>query len=302
MFEKFTVKVPGSTSNLGSGFDTLSAALSIYLELGVEVTEGQGIQWPSGWTLPAEQNMIELAFRKACEFLHFQPPGFRISVSNQIPLKRGLGSSGAAIVGGVRIAEHLSGNRLTSDEVFTLAYPLEGHPDNLAASLLGGWVVSWVVRDGMHAERLDSNLSVRFVAAIPEVVVSTAEARAILPGNYSLPDAVFNVQRSALFVHALAKGRTDLLKEATRDRLHQAFRAPLVGGLPALLDGDALPESLASSLVSVTISGSGSTVLAMATAEYEKIGHWMVSRLGKEGVKARSVVLDLDSAGVRVAK
>lgn len=302
MLEKFTVKVPGSTSNLGSGFDTLSAALGVYLELGIEVTGGLGIQWPSDWSLPPEENMIEVAFRKACEFLHFQPPGFRIRVSNQIPLKRGLGSSGAAIVGGVRIAEHLSGNRLTPDEVFELAYPLEGHPDNLAASLLGGWVVSWVVKGGMHAEKLTSNLTVRFVAAIPEVVVSTAKARAILPGNYSLQDAVFNVQRSALFVHALANGRTDLLKEATRDCLHQAYRAPLVRGLPALLEREALPEALAPSLVSVTISGSGSTVLAMATADYEKIGQWMVSRFAKEGVKAQSVILDLDNAGVRVVK
>lgn len=294
------VVVPGSTSNLGSGFDTVSAALSLYLRLTVEEVPGQGFHWPEGWDLPEEHNAIALAVRRAAAALDLALPGLRFEVESDIPLKRGLGSSGAAIIAGIKIAERLAARRLPESEILDLAYPLEGHPDNLAASLLGGWVVSWVEGDRMRAERLESRLDVRFVAAIPEKMVSTAQARAILPEHYSRADAVFNLQRCALLVLAVTQGRADLMETATGDRIHQRYRAGLVPGAIDVLERKALPPALEPQVLALTVSGSGSTLLAMVRGAAEGVGEWMVGRLAAAGTPAAYLTLDLDVQGARV--
>ncbi len=300
--ESFTVRVPGSTSNLGSGFDTVSAALGIYLDLRVTVAPGDGIRWPSDWPLRAEENAIELALRHACGALGVGLPGIEFQVRNEIPLKRGLGSSAAALVAGVRVAERLAGRRLRAQETLDLTYPLEGHPDNLAASLLGGWVISRVDGSRMRAERVAARLNCRFVAVIPELTVSTKEARAILPETFSLGDAVFNLQRCALLVLALMEGRGDLLRVAVEDRIHQEYRAGLIPGATEILKRRGLAPELDSSVLSLTISGSGSTLLAVADDGYDEIGRWMVETLAAAGVASVYRVLDLDADGARVAE
>jgi homoserine kinase len=294
------VVAPGSTSNLGAGFDTLSAALSLYLRIDVHVGSGSGFTWPEGWDLPEDQNAIAQALRRTAAETGLKLPALRFEVDSEIPLKRGLGSSGAAIVAGIKLAESLSGRAFTTAEILELAYPLEGHPDNLAASLLGGWVVSRVENGRMQAERLPSQLSLRFVAAIPEQPVSTSEARAILPAQYSREDAVFNLQRCALMVLAVTQGRPDLLAEATRDRIHQDYRASLVPGAPAILARQDLPASLQASVLAVTVSGSGSSLLALAEDAPDAVGAWMVRVLAEAGTAATFRVLDLDVRGARV--
>jgi homoserine kinase len=297
--ESLRLKVPASTSNLGSGFDTLSAALGLYLTLDVARIPGEEIRWIADWEIKPEENMIKTALERACEELGTKPTGLKITVDNQIPLKRGLGSSAAAIIAGIKIAERVSGKVLDPDAIFELAYPLEGHPDNLSASLMGGWVISRVAGSAMKAERLSANLQCRFVLAVPEISVSTHTAREILPAQLDLSDAVFNLQRCALLVHALTTGDSDLLREATQDRLHQSYRASLVPGAVTLLERQGLPETLADCVLSLTVSGSGSSMLAIADGHYEEIGDWMISVFRKEGVKARFLLLDLDQTGAR---
>ncbi len=298
--DRFHLKVPGSTSNLGSGFDTVSAALTLYLKLEVTRIPGRDIEWEADWEIEPEENIIAVALAKASQALGVRPGGCRIKVVNEIPLKRGLGSSAAAIVGGIKIAERFSGRILQPEQVFELAYPLEGHPDNLSASLLGGWVISRVTEGRMRAERLVTSIRCHFVLAVPEVEVSTQKAREILPARVGMSDAVFNLQRCALLIHAISSGKNWLLREATQDRLHQSHRATLVPGAPAVLDCRDLPQEVAESLISITVSGSGSTLLAITEGHCEKIGKWMVAVLGKEGTRARFLVLDLDEKGARL--
>jgi len=297
--ERFSLRVPGSTSNLGSGFDTVSAALGLYLTLEVERSEGEEIEWVADWEIKPEENVILAALVKASQALGIRPGGLKIRVDNEIPLKRGLGSSAAAIIAGIKIAERLAGKTLEPDKVFELAYPLEGHPDNLSASLLGGWVISRVEGGSMKAERLSTSLKCQFVLSVPEVFVSTQTAREILPSSLGLSDAVFNLQRCALLVHALTTGEGTLLREATNDRLHQHYRASLVPGASALLERENLPENLDESLRSITVSGSGSTLLAIADGCCEEIGDWMVSVFRQNGISARFLVLELDQIGAR---
>ncbi len=299
-WQPFRVQVPASSSNLGPGFDTLSLAFGLHLIVDVSPREASGIEWPSDWTLPLSENILDRALGTAFEALDFAPPGLRLEIENPIPLRRGLGSSGAAIIAGIKIAEQISGRTLSNEQILKLAYPLEGHPDNLTASLLGGWVLSWVSDGQVDAVRLVASLSCRFVVLIPEPTVATPEARAILPDSYSLGDAVFNLQRCALLVHALQTGQKALLKEASRDRLHQEYRARLVPGLPALLSGQGVAEDWSSSLLATFISGSGSAVVALVEDHEEDIGRWMVETLAREGTAAHYEVLELDPVGARI--
>jgi len=302
MNKAFRVRVPASTSNLGPGFDTVSAALGLYLTIDVETTDKPGIEWVSGWSLPPEENIADVALRSTAQILGLDQPGLRLRMDNPIPLKRGLGSSGAAIIAGIKIAETIAGRTIAEEQILNLAYPLEGHPDNIAASLLGGWVVSRVEKTGMRAEKIQSELSCRFVLAIPEVTVSTKEARQILPDCYARADTVYNLQRCALFVHALWAGQKDLLREASQDRLHQPFRAKLVPGIDRLLQFEKCEGRLAEHLLSVTISGSGSAMIAIADGLYEEIGRWMTDTLGESGTKATFLILDLDQSGACVVQ
>lgn len=302
--EAFSVRVPASTSNLGSGFDTVSAALSLYLTLQVEPTDGDRIEWvqgpDSGPSFSEKDNLIARSLNEALSLVGIQPPGLRIQMNNPVPLKRGLGSSAAAIIAGIKIAETISGSDLDTEQIFQVAYPLEGHPDNLSASLLGGWVLSWISDQRMQAEKLPASLSCRFVLAIPETTISTNEARAILPKEYSLGDATHNVQRCALLIHALNSGRKDLLREATSDRLHQSFRAQLVPGIQQLIELEDLDAELSDSLLGISISGSGSAVVALVDDHEEEIGGWMVKTLAAQDTQAGFQVLDLDTVGAQV--
>lgn len=302
MGKRFLVRVPGSTSNLGAGFDALSAAVSLFLEVEARLQSAGGLRWPEGWELSAGENAILRGLQRGLGELGRPLPDLEFRIRNDIPLQRGLGSSGAAFVAGLRLAEALAGKRLGDQRLLELAYELEGHPDNVSASLLGGWVLSWTEGGRVRAVRLPARLRCRFVAAIPETTVSTAEARAILPRSYSLEDAVFNLQRSALLVYALMEGRGELLAEATRDRLHQAYRARLIPGAADLLERKGLPRSLHESLLAVTISGSGSTMLAIvregeAAAE---IGAWMTATLARAGLRSDLRVLEPAAVGAVV--
>lgn len=299
-WEPFQVRVPASTSNLGPGFDTLSAALSLYLTIGVESIEGAGVEWPQDWSLPLEENVLDRSLRTVFSSLGARLPGIRLSIDNPIPLTRGLGSSGAAIIAGIKIAEQITGERFSDDDALRIAYPLEGHPDNLAASLLGGWVLSWTSGSRVHSLRLRSALRCRFVVTVPDQTISTPEARAILPGSHDLAAAVFNIQRSSLLVHALHSGEARLLREATLDRLHQPYRASLVPGLARVLAGPSRKPGWSESLLGTFISGSGSTVIALADGREAEIGNWMVRTLAAAGTRAQFRVLDLDTHGARI--
>lgn len=298
MPNRFTVQVPCSTSNLGSGFDALSAALNLCLRLKVELKESGGMEWDPPWPGP-DENLLEtalLTFAKAMG-VDFSA---RLEMDNPIPLKRGLGSSGAAIVAAYKAIQETSGAELPSEEFWRIALRLEGHPDNLAASLRGGWVLSRQSDSGVEIEPIPCRLKCRFVLAVPELTVSTHEARSILPSHYSRDDLVFNLQRSSLLVLALCTGRKALLREAVEDRIHQPYRSRLIPGSHALLTYQDLPPHLRECLLAVTISGSGASLVALADGAYQEIGDWMVRKFGEAGVTSRVLILDLDSSGPEI--
>jgi homoserine kinase len=259
------IAVPASIGNLGPGFDALSVALQLYLRVRVTDRSGQpdSIQTAFAGPAPDGENAIEGAFRLARARAGVPTPGVRVEVSSDIPVRAGLGSSAAAAVAGLTLYNGLT-SALSDEEMLALATELEGHPDNAAACLLGGLTVSCRYDDGRVIARSSPwPQRWRFIAATPQIALATRDARAVLPEQVTLGDAVFNLQHALLLARALEDERDDDLKEALCDRWHQPLRAALVPGLREALAIDH------ASILGVCLSGSGPTVVAIARPGHE---------------------------------
>ena len=252
MNRRRVVRVPASSANLGPGFDCFAAAVALHLELEVEETGSFAVETD----LPVATDQTNLVVR-AFERLH-PSDGLRFRIRSDIPLSGGLGSSAAAIVAGLTAADHLF--ELDAD-VLALAGELEGHPDNVAASLHGGFVVC---ADG-RVDRFDPPAGLEAIAVVPGEAVNTSEARAARSDRVPLPDAVFNVAHGALLTLGLARGDWDMVSRGLADRLHQPQRAHLYPRSARLVERAAGLGALGA-----TISGAGPTVLVWCF--YEQTG------------------------------
>jgi homoserine kinase len=292
------VRVPATSANLGPGFDALGLALSRYDDLEVRVA-GSGLRIEisgEGEALPRDESHLVLrALRATFDVLGGQPPGLSLTCVNRIPHGRGLGSSAAAIVSGVVAARALVGDGATAlpdPAALALATELEGHPDNVAACLLGGLTVAWTGPDGARAVRLDAVDAIRPVVLIPPFEASTKAARGLLPDVVPHADAAFAAGRAALLIAALT-GATEALFAGTEDRLHQQYR------VPAMPESAALVAELRSAGYPAVISGAGPTVLVLATsaagagavAAAAPAG-WLVEELAVDTAGARAVAAD----------
>src|SRR5215210_5898784 len=247
------VKVPASSANLGPGYDVLAAALSIHLEL--EVLEEGEFSVDGGDGVPADRSNLCV---RAFEALH-PADGMRFEIRSEIPSTRGLGSSAAAIVAGLMAADHLFELALDRDEIYSRAVELEGHPDNVGAALYGGFVVC-PQPDGQEGRprpvRLDPPEGVEGVLVVPDEEVPTERARAAIPSDVSVSDAVANVAAVAQLVLGIERSDLTLIARGLADRLHQPHRAALY---PRSLELVAAARELGA--IGASISGAGPSVL-----------------------------------------
>lgn len=262
------IAVPGSTANLGAGFDTLGLALQIYLRLRIEAElpgERGRVDWRFVGPAPPGENFLERGLRAGLAGTSAFT-GLRVSVTSEIPMRSGLGSSAAALVAGLRLASLLSPS-LGDDQLLAAATRLEGHPDNVSASILGGLTISCVGEDGrVHALRARWPEAWRLVIATPHLELETELARAVLPRQVPMSAAVANIQRAALLVQAVNAVDARVVREALRDRLHQPYRAALVPGLERALALDVPP------LVGVFLSGAGPSIAAIVEGRGAEVG------------------------------
>lgn len=286
------VRTPATSANLGPGFDALGLALGLYDDVAAEVTPGGvrvTVTGEGAGELPDdERHLIVTAMRAAFDALGGQPSGLALECVNRIPQARGLGSSSAAIVAGVLLARALvadGAERLDDDAVLRLAAEIEGHPDNVAPCLRGGFTIAWTEPSGARAVSLAVADGVRPTVFVPAERGLTATARAALPATVPHADAALNAGRAALLVHALTVAPA-LLLPATVDRLHQDYRA---GGMPGTA---ALVSALRATGVAAVVSGAGPTVLALTE----------VSEGFDPGTDWRPWQLPIDVSGARVAR
>ncbi|MCW2753368.1 MAG: homoserine kinase [Marmoricola sp.] len=287
-----TVEVPATSANLGPGFDCLGLALDLHDRLTAEVT-GSGLEieisGEGARSLPRdERHLVLRAMRRAFELLGVEPPGLRLAFDNAIPQSRGLGSSSAAIVGGLALARALvlDAGDFDDQALLRLANDVEGHPDNVAPALFGGLVVCGQSSEAVWAVRAPIDASISAVAFVPPDGVSTDAARGLLPAQVDHAVAAANSGRAALLVAALA-GETGYLLRGTEDFLHQGFRS---SAMPASFD---LVTALRAQGHAAFISGAGPTVLVLVTddsdlADWCPAG-WVSRRLGTDLTGVRVV-------------
>jgi homoserine kinase len=275
------VRVPGSSANLGPGLDVLGAALSLHLDL--EVVETGSFAVKTDLKIPTDRsNLVVRAFER----LH-PADAFEFRIASEIPLAGGAGASGAAVVAGLMAADHIF--ELDAD-VLALATELEGHPDNAAASLEGGFVVC----DGRKAHRFDAPLGLEGIMVVPEDAVATTEARAALPESVPLDDAVFNVARASTLMLGLLASDWELIGAGLRDRLHQPRRAHLYPRSAELLE-----RAPALGALGATISGAGPSVLVWTHFEHTGAVIELLEREVREWARVSRVTFESQGAYVR---
>jgi homoserine kinase len=280
--EPVSVRTPATSANLGPGFDALGLALTLYDDLRATVTGDSyrvTVAGEGAGELPTdERHLVVRSMLATFDEIGRRPPGVAVHCVNRIPQARGCGSSSAAIVGGVQLARALvtDGQQLLSDaDALRIAARIEGHPDNVAPCLLGGFTIAWTEPAGARAVRLAVDPGVRPTVFVPAERGYTASARQALPSAVPHADASFNAGRSALLTHALTSDPT-LLLAATEDRLHQGYRAESMPGTASLV------ASLRSLSVAAVVSGAGPSVLALTEvpSDFRPGTAWRAETLG----------------------
>jgi len=294
------VRVPATSANLGPGFDALGLALALYND--VEAHEADGVTVAvqgegAGQLSSGADNVVARGVRLAFEAAGRPFKGVALRCTNRIPAARGLGSSAAAWVGGLVAGNALSGGSLTRDALLSLATRAEGHPDNVAAALLGGLTVSCTADDGaVTAVSLAVPEDLLWVVLVPTITSSTAEARAVLPPTVPRVDAIFNVQRVALLLAALQARRRDALPSALDDRLHQPYRRALFPWMPAVADAARRAGALG-----CVLSGAGPSLLALVAGDGGGVARAMEAALRAAGIEGRAAPYAVDTAGATLA-
>jgi homoserine kinase len=265
---RVSVEAPATIANLGAGYDCLGLAIDLPLRVTVEARGLDAgpevdltVEGDCVGELPEDRsNRFVVALEAGLAELGFDAiagVGWKIDMSNPIPLERGLGSSAAATVAGLVAAWALADQAIATDAVLRLATGIEGHPDNVAPALLGGLVASLAIDDRVEAVRLDPPRDVLVVAWIPERKLPTSEMRRVLPDSVPRADAISNLARVAVGVAGLASGRADVLRLLTEDRLHEPYRAAVYPELPQLV-----AAARAASALGACLAGAGSSVVA----------------------------------------
>ncbi|AET41514.1 homoserine kinase Ecym_8229 [Eremothecium cymbalariae DBVPG len=351
MPRSFIIKVPASSANIGPGYDVLGVALSLYLELHVTIDskdaketnldvnncllsysrESEGF---SSVPLRSEENLITRTalYVLRCNNVRSFPSGTKIRVHNPIPLGRGLGSSGAAVVAGVMLGNEVGKLRFSKQRMLDYCLMIERHPDNITAAMVGGFCGSFLREltpaeverreiplsevlpepsggedtglvpplpptDIGHHVRYNWNPDIKCVAIIPDFELSTADSRGVLPKAYTTNDLIFNMQRLAVLTHALTQSPPDpeLIYSAMQDRVHQPYRKILIPGFAEILSS--ITPFTHPGFLGICLSGAGPTILALATDNFEDIAQEIVNRFTKVNVSCTWKLLEVASEG-----
>jgi len=297
------VDVPATTANLGPGFDCLGAALDLNNRFAMRCIEGDGerfelvIEGSEGSHLRGgPDNLVYRAAQRVWKEAGETPLGLEARVQLAVPPARGLGSSATAIVAGLIGANALVGEPLSTEKLLELAIDIEGHPDNVVPSLLGGLcLTARAASQRWRVLRCEWSPAVKAVVAIPSIRLSTAEARRAMPRSIPIPDAVLNLGALTLLLQGLRWGHGDLIADGMHDRIHEPYRWGLIQG------GQAVRQAaLEAGAWGCVISGAGPTVLALASQERaQAISEAMVETWQREGVCSRGEVLDVQQGGSR---
>ena len=255
------VRVPATSANMGAGFDTLGIALNLYNTVRIWETGG-GLQIitrnSGGYVASGKDNLIYKAMQQVFDAAGYTPQGLKIEQQSQIPMTRGLGSSSACIISGMLAANVLAGRPFSYGEILDMAAGMEGHPDNVAPALFGGFCISSMEKGKTTCQSVKVGQKLKFAVMIPDFFVATKKSRGALPETVDFRDAVFNVSHAATLVAALLTGNMDALSVGVRDKLHQQYRKNYIDGMDEIFD-----KSYCLGAKGTYLSGSGPTILSI---------------------------------------
>lgn len=295
----FKIHVPSTTANLGPGFDALGMALSLYSEFECEKSDSIKIEvcGVESEKIDIEKNLVVDSMNHLFEYVGRHPQGYFLRIKNSIPMARGLGSSAAAIVGGLISANLLLDSPLDDKEILKLATEIEGHPDNVVPAYLGNLVISTQLENkDVIFRKITPFENLTCVVFIPEYEVSTSESRKVLPESFSMKDAVHNASHLGLLMVGFMSADKKLIGQAMNDRIHEPYRKSLIKNFDEFKS-----TSLESGAFSFSLSGSGSTVIAYCEDEYANRVRDSFERLAKEkNIDGTALVLKPCKNGARI--
>lgn len=296
---KLVIRVPATTANLGPGFDCLGLALDWWNVFEVEtINRGLKVEvdCPDGVDIPLNRdNLVVYGMNAVYRLARLKRPPCRIRITTRIPIARGLGSSSAAIVAGLVAANTFLGNMYSRDELVTIATRIEGHPDNVAPALLGGLMVAAMEGTEVTVARFPVPRELRCILFVPDYALLTRRSRGVLPKRIPRKDAIYNASRVALWIAALRERRWEWLEAATRDRLHQPYRAKLVPGMYALFDA-----AIRAGARGATLSGAGPSIIAFSVHQGEPVARAMLQRSKRMGLGGSTHIVAVSPRGARV--
>jgi len=285
------IKVPATSANIGVGFDCMGLAVSLYSTATFEPSSQELEITGCPEEFQNKQNLIYQAFVKGCQFLDQPIPNVKITIENQIPISRGLGSSAFCIVSGLAGANAWFGNSLSKEQLLDLATQIEGHPDNVSPAIFGKLGVSFIdENDDVQTVHFDVSHNLHFVAMIPDYQVSTEKARQILPTEMSYSEAIYQIGHAVALSKALELGNLSLIRSAIVDKMHEPFRSQLIPDYQAVKNICETNSGL------MYISGSGSTL--MAITDNETSARSIIAAIKKSLPNWETHHLNIDTVGV----
>lgn len=294
------VRVPATSANLGPGFDSLGIALNIYNEYEFELKEDKGLFFEGvEEEFQNKDNIIFMAIKKVFDKYDFKFNGIKIKIIKQdIPISRGLGSSSSCIVAGIIGAFALMGREINRDEILSLAVDIEGHPDNVCPAIFGG-LISTIMVDNKKTlyNCVEVKDGIKFIALIPRFKLSTEKARAILPKEILFRDCIYNIGRAALLISCFSNGNYALLKEATKDRIHERFRSKLIDNFDEVYN-----KSLELGAISCFLSGAGPTLMAIVDNKDISFVSDFMNFMKEQNINWDIKELKIDKHGAKILK
>lgn len=298
---KVKVKVPATSANIGSGFDSMGIALNLYNYVTAEETaEGLKIDIldeTSKFLATDERNLIYRSMKTVFDKVGYEPKGLHLTLENNIMVTRGLGSSSAGIVSGLIAANALSDHKLSKDELLYMAAELEGHADNVTPAIFGGFTVNVRHKGEIKYVKHPVNDDLVFAAFVPDFYLQTKKSRGVLPRFVSLKDAIYNTGRSGLLVASIIKSEYSNIRTAVDDRLHQWYRKKLIPGMDTLFK-----ECYNKDALGVYLSGAGPTVVAIVHKDNKKFEEEMQKFISSRMKNWKLYMLNADNQGAVICE
>ena len=292
-----TVKAPATSANMGPGFDCMGIAVNLYNTITIEETDGGleiDILDKSREFLPMDStNCVYMAMDRVFKKAGKHPKGIKLTLDNSIPVTRGLGSSAASIVAGLVGANALIGNPLSQLQILNMATHIEGHPDNVAPSLLGGYVISLRSNNDIKYSRNEIDKKYKFAAIVPDFYLSTKKSRAILPKYTSYKNASYNIAHASLLSASLINGDSDGIRAALKDKLHQHYRLSYIKGGHWIMK-----SALEFGALGAYVSGAGPTIMAVLDGNYDEFYEKMNAYLRQRFAGWQVKIFEVSNVGV----